>query len=45
MKRGFTGANTVRQGRFEQADGGTLFLDENWRYAAGCSDATAARAG
>jgi len=24
----FTGANTARQGRFEQADGGTLFLDE-----------------
>ncbi|QGN35857.1 nitrogen regulation protein NR(I) [Klebsiella oxytoca] len=27
-KGAFTGANTVRQGRFEQADGGTLFLDE-----------------
>ncbi len=24
----FTGAQTARQGRFEQADGGTLFLDE-----------------
>lgn len=24
----FTGANTDRQGRFEEADGGTLFLDE-----------------
>jgi two-component system, NtrC family, nitrogen regulation response regulator GlnG len=24
----FTGANTQRHGRFEQADGGTLFLDE-----------------
>ena len=24
----FTGANSVRQGRFEQAHGGTLFLDE-----------------
>lgn len=24
----FTGANTTRRGRFEQADGGTLFLDE-----------------
>ena len=24
----FTGANTVRHGRFEQAEGGTLFLDE-----------------
>jgi len=24
----FTGAQTVRRGRFEQADGGTLFLDE-----------------
>src|SRR5579862_9791719 len=24
----FTGADTQRQGRFEQADGGTLFLDE-----------------
>ncbi len=27
-KGAFTGANTTRQGRFEQADGGTLFLDE-----------------
>ena len=27
-KGAFTGANTVRQGRFEQADNGTLFLDE-----------------
>ena len=27
-KGAFTGANTIRQGRFEQADGGTLFLDE-----------------
>lgn len=27
-KGAFTGANTVRQGRFEQADGGTLFPDE-----------------
>ena len=27
-KGAFTGANTVRQGRFEQANGGTLFLDE-----------------
>ena len=25
----FTGAQTMRRGRFEQADGGTLFLDEN----------------
>ncbi|HQT81493.1 MAG: nitrogen regulation protein NR(I) [Ferrovum sp. 37-45-19] len=24
----FTGANTLRKGRFEQAEGGTLFLDE-----------------
>ena len=24
----FTGAQTMRRGRFEQADGGTLFLDE-----------------
>jgi two-component system nitrogen regulation response regulator GlnG len=24
----FTGANTMRRGRFEQAEGGTLFLDE-----------------
>ncbi len=24
----FTGANTLRRGRFEQAEGGTLFLDE-----------------
>ncbi|QEP44919.1 nitrogen regulation protein NR(I) [Ectothiorhodospiraceae bacterium BW-2] len=24
----FTGANSTREGRFEQADGGTLFLDE-----------------
>ncbi len=27
-KGAFTGANTVRKGRFEQANGGTLFLDE-----------------
>ncbi|MCV2883735.1 nitrogen regulation protein NR(I) [Aestuariibacter sp. AA17] len=27
-KGAFTGAQTSRQGRFEQADGGTLFLDE-----------------
>ena len=27
-KGAFTGANTARRGRFEQADGGTLFLDE-----------------
>ncbi|MFB2537770.1 MULTISPECIES: nitrogen regulation protein NR(I) [unclassified Acinetobacter] len=27
-KGAFTGANTQRQGRFEQAHGGTLFLDE-----------------
>lgn len=27
-KGAFTGASSVRQGRFEQADGGTLFLDE-----------------
>ena len=27
-KGAFTGALTLRQGRFEQADGGTLFLDE-----------------
>lgn len=27
-KGAFTGANTLRQGRFEQANGGTLFLDE-----------------
>jgi two-component system nitrogen regulation response regulator GlnG len=27
-KGAFTGANTRREGRFEQADGGTLFLDE-----------------
>lgn len=27
-KGAFTGANQVRQGRFEQADGGSLFLDE-----------------
>ena len=26
--RAFTGANTQRRGRFEQASGGTLFLDE-----------------
>ncbi|WP_017443893.1 nitrogen regulation protein NR(I) [Gayadomonas joobiniege] len=27
-KGAFTGANTIREGRFEQANGGTLFLDE-----------------
>ncbi|NAJ38471.1 sigma-54-dependent Fis family transcriptional regulator, partial [Escherichia coli] len=27
-KGAFTGANTIRQGRFEQAEVGTLFLDE-----------------
>ncbi|EWH11766.1 Fis family nitrogen metabolism transcriptional regulator NtrC [Catenovulum agarivorans DS-2] len=27
-KGAFTGANAVREGRFEQANGGTLFLDE-----------------
>ena len=27
-KGAFTGANNLRQGRFEQSDGGTLFLDE-----------------
>lgn len=27
-KGAFTGANSVRKGRFEQANGGTLFLDE-----------------
>ena len=27
-KGAFTGAQTLRRGRFEQADGGTLFLDE-----------------
>ena len=27
-KGAFTGSNSKRQGRFEQADGGTLFLDE-----------------
>jgi len=27
-KGAFTGANTTRHGRFEQAEGGTLFLDE-----------------
>ncbi|CCQ10224.1 Nitrogen regulation protein NR(I) [Pseudoalteromonas luteoviolacea B = ATCC 29581] len=27
-KGAFTGADTMRRGRFEQADGGTLFLDE-----------------
>ncbi len=27
-KGAFTGANSTREGRFEQADGGTLFLDE-----------------
>lgn len=27
-KGAFTGANGIRQGRFEQANGGTLFLDE-----------------
>jgi DNA-binding NtrC family response regulator len=28
VKGAFTGAQTMRKGRFEQADGGTLFLDE-----------------
>jgi DNA-binding NtrC family response regulator len=28
VKGAFTGAQTARDGRFEQADGGTLFLDE-----------------
>lgn len=28
VKGAFTGAQTAREGRFEQADGGTLFLDE-----------------
>ena len=28
VKGAFTGAQTPREGRFEQADGGTLFLDE-----------------
>lgn len=28
VKGAFTGANSTRLGRFEQADGGTLFLDE-----------------
>ena len=28
MKGAFTGAQTDRKGRFEQADGGTLFMDE-----------------
>ncbi|MBV9956781.1 MAG: sigma-54-dependent Fis family transcriptional regulator [Acidobacteria bacterium] len=28
VKGAFTGAQTARKGRFEQADGGTLFLDE-----------------
>ncbi|WP_111978766.1 nitrogen regulation protein NR(I) [Algibacillus agarilyticus] len=27
-KGAFTGANTIREGRFEQTNGGTLFLDE-----------------
>ncbi|WP_432738271.1 nif-specific transcriptional activator NifA [Maridesulfovibrio sp. FT414] len=27
-KGAFTGANSTRQGRFEEADGGTIFLDE-----------------
>ena len=27
-KGAFTGATSMRKGRFEQADGGTLFLDE-----------------
>jgi two-component system nitrogen regulation response regulator GlnG len=27
-KGAFTGANSMRKGRFEQADGGTLFMDE-----------------
>ncbi len=44
-KGAFTGADTLRRGRFEQADGGTLFLDEIGDMSPGTADAAAARAG
>jgi two-component system nitrogen regulation response regulator GlnG len=40
----FTGAQTQRRGRFEQAEGGTLFLDEIGDMPAGPADTPAARA-
>jgi two-component system nitrogen regulation response regulator GlnG len=40
----FTGAQTTRRGRFEQADGGTLFLDEIGDMPLRPADAAAARA-
>ena len=41
----FTGADSQRRGRFEQADGGTLFLDEIGDMSTAAADAAAARAG
>ena len=44
-KGAFTGADSLRRGRFEQADGGTLFLDEIGDMSPAAADAAAARAG
>jgi transcriptional regulator with GAF, ATPase, and Fis domain len=39
-KGSFTGANTLRIGKFEQANGGTVFLDEigscHWIHRLNC---------
>ena len=43
-KGAFTGADSLRRGRFEQADGGTLFLDEIGDMSTAAADAPAARA-
>ena len=40
----FTGAQSMRRGRFEQADGGTLFLDEIGDMPPGSADTPAAGA-
>ena len=40
----FTGAQSMRRGRFEQAEGGTLFLDEIGDMPSGPADPAAARA-
>ena len=44
-KGAFTGAQTMRVGRFEQADGGTLFLDEIGGYAGNFTNEAIARSG